>query len=256
MFDVIDRSPLVGSRLAQRSEVALEPKRRVAVLENSGPDREFVCNVVRSLGHVATEFANTEDLVGAMLSGSKFSGVLASFSGDQHAALSGLRILRHATAVSTPMLLMLRAEQLLQANAFVLDPAADFVMVPCEECELIVRITASMKATGVLAKAERLTFGRYRFDPPSRMVTFDGCRVRLKPLEFDLALFLFRNAGVAKSREAIFDAVWSRREHEVDTRTIDVHIANIRKKLKLNLENGSKLSSVYGLGYLLFLSGD
>ena len=88
-------------------------------------------------------------------------------------------------------------------------------------------------------------------------MSFNGERVRLKPREFDLALFLFQHAGIAQSRDAIFKAVWPGSTRQIGDRTIDVHIARIRRKLKLNidLENGTQLSTLYGLGYLLMLCG-
>jgi DNA-binding response OmpR family regulator len=231
----------------------LRSGRRVAVLDDSAPNREFVRDVVRTLGHGVSEFARTEDLVSALIRGTRFDSVLASFDGDQNAALSGARILRHAAGAPTPVLLMMRPEQIRRADTFVMDPAIDFVMVPCEECEMVVRVSASIKSADLLPPPEPLAFGRYEFNPRSNTVTLEGKRIRLKPREFDLALFMFRNAGVKQSRDAIFDAIWSDTAHEVGTRTIDVHVANIRRKLGLGQESGQRLYSVYGFGYVLSL---
>ncbi|QNK71334.1 winged-helix domain-containing protein [Variovorax sp. PAMC26660] len=256
-YEVSDRYPDARPRTIGFADIWSESGKRIAVLEDSGPNRDFVLDVVCTLGHRVSEFARTEDLVSALISGARFDSVLASFDGDQNAALTGARILRRAAGVPMPVLLMMHPEQIRQADTFVMDAAIDFVMVPCEECEMVVRVSASIKAAESLVISEPLVFGRYLFDPRGNTVTFDDGRVRLKPREFDLALFLFRNAGVKQSRDAIFDAVWSRNRHDdVGTRTIDVHIANIRRKLRLKPESGERLSSVYGHGYLLSLDDE
>lgn len=239
-----------------RAETPREPGTRIAVLEASDPDRDFVGDVIRTLGHGLAEFRRPADLLRALGAGDRFDIVLAAFDGDQDAALSGARSLRRVIGASTPMLLMMRPEQLRSAETFIMDPANDFIVLPCEECEVVARVAASLKAARSPDLLERLAFGRYLFDPRSRTVNFNEERVRLRPREFDLALFLFRNAGVVQSRDAIFKNIWSWSGiRPIGARMIDVHVAGIRRKLKLNFDAGIgvTLSTLYGLGYLLTL---
>ena len=120
---------------------------------------------------------------------------------------------------------------------------------------MIARIAASMKAGGP-APSVQLSFGRYRFDPSIRSVGFDGRRIQLQPKEFELALLLFRKAGTTLSREAIFRAIWQRDDLQGASRTVDVHIANVRRKLMLREGGGARLSCVYGLGYILLMADE
>lgn len=202
------------------------------------------------MGHEVLEFTRPEDLVSALMVGMRFDMVLASFDGDQDAALAGARTVRRAVGMAMPVLLMVQPAQLQRADSFYMDPAVDFVMLPCEEREMVARVTACMKAAETRSSA-KLSFGRYHFEPQDCSVRFDDHHVLLKPKEFRLALLLFRSAGRTLSRESIFRVVWRGSERELAGRTIDVHIANIRRKLMLNQGDAARLSSVYGAGYLL-----
>jgi DNA-binding response OmpR family regulator len=227
---------------------------RIAVLEEQALSRSFVCNAIRAMRHEVAEFIQAADLVSALSFGAEVDIVIAAFRGDQDAALSGARILRQAAGSPLPVLLMMRSDQLRSADVFVMDRAIDFVMLPCEEREIVARLATSIQASKVLKTLKKLVFGDYRFEPRSRTVFVSGEPVKLKPKEFDLALFLFQNAGSVQTREKIFAFVWRSGELKT-TRTLDVHIANIRRKLKLSPEGKAQLSVIYRLGYLLTLSG-
>lgn len=232
--------------------VAFEMARQIAVLDGSRPNRDYACDLIRTMGYSTSQFTRMQDLVNTLMVGTRFDMVLASFDGDQNAALSGARILRQAAQTAMPVLLMMQPDQFREADSFVMDPAVDFVMLPCEDCEMVARIAAFMKAADS-APSMQLSFGRYRFEPSACSVSFDGRCVRLRPKEFELALLLFRKAGTTLSRDEISQAVWRRGELQVSTRTVDMHIANVRRKLMLRPGGAARLSCVYGLGYVLLL---
>jgi DNA-binding winged helix-turn-helix (wHTH) protein len=93
-------------------------------------------------------------------------------------------------------------------------------------------------------------WGSYLFDLKQRSVTLSGRHIPLTDKEFDLAHLLFRNLSLALSREVIMRTVWG---HEPDepSRTLDVHIAQLRTRLGLNPKNGMRLTSVFRFGYRL-----
>ncbi|WP_157773893.1 winged helix-turn-helix domain-containing protein [Variovorax atrisoli] len=74
------------------------------------------------------------------------------------------------------------------------------------------------------------------------------------PREFQLALYLFRHANQAHSRETIFKSVWSRGGSADLTRTIDVHIAHLRKSLMEISSGDVSLVSIRNFGYRLLLN--
>ena len=85
-----------------------------------------------------------------------------------------------------------------------------------------------------------------------RKVLKDGQPVELTPKEFDLLLFLAENAGKVFSRAQLLDKVWGF-EYIGDTRTVDIHVQRIRKKLD-KMKNYSIIETVFGVGYKLNFS--
>ena len=81
-------------------------------------------------------------------------------------------------------------------------------------------------------------------------VHIDGAFTPLTAKEFTLALMFFRNFSRPLSRDFLFTEVWG---GEIDrtSRTVDAHICEVRKRLRLRPENGFRLSAVYGFGYRL-----
>lgn len=93
-----------------------------------------------------------------------------------------------------------------------------------------------------------LTFGPLTLHPGARRATLDGEELHLTQLEFDLMVELTSHPREALSREHLQKAVWG--DHNVgDARVVDVHIRNIRKKLKSALEPYAPISAVRGVGY-------
>jgi len=83
-------------------------------------------------------------------------------------------------------------------------------------------------------------------DPAGRTVKREGVPVALTPREFDLFLLLVRNRGLALYRDVIYERVWGDIAED-DTRTLDLHIQRLRKKLGLHKE----IRTVYKIGYML-----
>lgn len=94
--------------------------------------------------------------------------------------------------------------------------------------------------------------GNYRFNAKRRQVWIGEKKISLRPLEFELALELFRNINSTLTREKLYSQIWGGGESETSqrSRTLDVCICGARKKMRL-LENGFLLKSLYGKGYEL-----
>lgn len=92
--------------------------------------------------------------------------------------------------------------------------------------------------------------GELTFDMQAGCVNVAGHPVILTAKEFALALLLVRNVGQPLSRNQIMTSVWGRVE-QPGSRTLDAHVAQVRKRLMLRPETGWRLSSVYGFGYRL-----
>lgn len=106
-------------------------------------------------------------------------------------------------------------------------------------------------ATGSVPSS--LEFGCYRFHPDRRSVSHDGKQARLQPMEYRLALLLFSQAGTPMTRDAIFESVWDKGRRKPSHRTIDVHIAGLRRKLAMSEHSAASIRCIHGFGYVLFM---
>ena len=100
------------------------------------------------------------------------------------------------------------------------------------------------------AVAQPLVWGAYAFDKRATLLTVNNEPVEVTQKEFDLALLLFSHLGKPITRTELFEKIWGR-EEGFKSRTLDTHVARIRRRLNLMPSNGFRLSSIYGMGYRL-----
>jgi DNA-binding response OmpR family regulator len=125
--------------------------------------------------------------------------------------------------------------------------ADDYVTKPFSPRELMARVKAVLRrAEEAPAKPRILEVDGFEIDAGRRAVTGPG-GVTISPTakEFDLLWFLAENGGLAMSRGQILEAVWGY-EYFGETRTVDVHIRQLRKKI-----GGIPIETVWGVGYRL-----
>lgn len=124
------------------------------------------------------------------------------------------------------------------------DGAEDYIVKPFEVVTLLVRIEKVLKRTGRLNQVYH--FGNITVDVENRSVTKDGEAIELPPLEFDVLTVLIKNKNRTVTREHILNEIWGE-DYFGDVRTVDVRIANLRKKLGL----GDAIRTISKAGYRL-----
>ncbi len=122
--------------------------------------------------------------------------------------------------------------------------AEDYIVKPFEVVTLLVRIEKVLKRTGRLNQIYH--FGNIKVDVENRIVTKDDAPVDIPPLEFDVLTVLIKNKNRTVSRDHILNEIWGE-DYFGDLRTVDVRIANIRKKLGL----GDMIRTISKVGYRL-----
>ena len=125
--------------------------------------------------------------------------------------------------------------------------ADDYVTKPFGVMELLSRIKAVLRRAGLSAPANILSLGAISLDVGRRAVTVAGEPVSLTFKEFELLHYLLQNPGLVLSREKIMAAVWGF-DFEGESRTVDMHIKTLRRKLG---EAGGLIVTVRGVGYKL-----
>lgn len=132
--------------------------------------------------------------------------------------------------------------------------ADDYVVKPFSARELSARIRAIMRRGRSTERRGPIEVGDVVLDPSSRTVTKAGRPIDLAAREFDLLHMLMANAGQVVRRETIMDEVWD--PHWFGpTKTLDVHISWLRKKLEDDAGRPRYISTVRGVGFR-FLSPD
>ncbi|MDQ0088951.1 DNA-binding response OmpR family regulator [Paenibacillus anaericanus] len=122
--------------------------------------------------------------------------------------------------------------------------ADDYMVKPFEGIELLARIETVLRRYG---KEERvMRFQNIQIDLDKREVTQQGEPVELTPKEYELIVVLLKNKNIALSREQFIDKVWGG-DYYGETRTVDMHIKSVRKKLQLQ----DHIKTIYKVGYRL-----
>ncbi len=126
--------------------------------------------------------------------------------------------------------------------------ADDYVVKPFSAGELVARMRAIMRRGRATARMGVIEVGALALDPAARTVAKDGEPVELAAKEFDLLNMLMANAGQVSKREDIMDEVWD--PHWFGpTKTLDVHISWLRKKLEDDPSDPRYITTVRGVGF-------
>lgn len=136
---------------------------------------------------------------------------------------------------------------------FALERGADDYMVkPLRRNELLARMNALLRRAYPREQQTVLEFPPFVIDTVRKEIRRDDLRIELRPMEYELAVVLFRNLGRLMSRGHLQQAVWGK-SGDLATRTVDAHVSHVRKKLDLKPERGYRVVPVYNYGYRLEL---
>jgi two-component system, OmpR family, alkaline phosphatase synthesis response regulator PhoP len=164
-----------------------------------------------------------------------------------------LRTLREDGQEMPVLILTARGEEADKVLGFRLG-ADDYVTKPCGVLELLARVGALLRRARPSeerpAQQPIERFGTVEINPSARSVSRDGQPVALSPKEFDLLLTLVRRRGAVVTRLELLREVWGYHA-DVMTRTVDIHIAELRRKLEENPSQPRHILTVWKAGYRL-----
>ena len=165
--------------------------------------------------------------------------------------LDGFEVLRRARTFSDAYVIMLtaRAEEIDRIVGLSVG-ADDYLVKPFSPRELVARIRALLRRPRVAAGAGEGEWraGDLAVDPRRRAVRLHGSPVLLTVIEFDLLATLIREPGIVLTRQQLLDRAWGA-DYVGDEHVVDVHLANLRRKLGDDAVRPMFIETVRGIGY-------
>lgn len=211
---------------------------QVLVVEDEQPINELICRNLKLVGHTCEQVfdgGQALDVIGR----SNFDLIILDV---MLPTLSGFEIIKEIKDI--PVIFLTAKDGL----SFKLEGlnlgAEDYIIKPFETLELLARVEVILRRTKKSTKIFKLDYSEVNLE--SRMVYFMESQVDLTPKEYELLEVLIINRNVALSRDKLLELAWGY-DFLGDSRTVDVHIQKLRKKLGWE----DRIKTVYKLGYRL-----
>ncbi len=151
---------------------------------------------------------------------------------------------------TTPIIMLTAKNQELDKVLGLELGADDYVTKPFSLRELMARVKAVLRRTGERAEdIDTYSFGRIALDFKRYEAKKKGKKLEFTSLQFHILKLLIRSKGEVLSRDELLDEIWGRDNVWISHRTIDSHMANIRKKIEDDPANPKHILSIRGVGY-------
>ena len=164
--------------------------------------------------------------------------------------LDGIEVCRRIRAARPHVPVLMLTARTEEVDTIVgLDAGADdYVAKPMRVGELLARVRALLRRAADTPAGEVIDVNGVRVDRASRRAWVDGRELELGPKEFDLLALLSAEAGRVLTREDIISAVWDENWFG-STKTLDMHVSWLRRKLGDDAADPRRLSTVRGVGF-------
>jgi two-component system response regulator RegX3 len=228
----------------------METKREILVVEDESVLATGICDVLAFRGYAPTAVGSGEEGLRRGLAG-RHALVLLDVMLPGVSGFDVCRALRDKRPELAILMLTARGSEGDVLEGFRCG-ADDYVTKPFSVAELMARVEALLRRSLRLPTADGPPFALagWRIDPAARIARAAERSVELTPREVDMLALFERDRGRIVSRRALLREVWGMSHVErVQTRTVDVHVAKLRKKL--GWSEGSPLETVRGEGYRL-----
>lgn len=221
-------------------EVKSLKKPRILVVEDDPAISELICMNLEITGYACD--AARDGTSALTLSGTaRYDIALLDI---MLPGMDGFELIGHLNEAGIPVIYLSAKNDVADKVRGLRLGAEDYIVKPFAALELLVRVEKVLSRHR--KSDEVLQIADVTINPVERTVRKAGEPVALKPLEFDLLVMLARNRNIALSRERLLNALWGE-DYFGETRTVDVHIAQLRKKLAW----GKTIVTVSKMGYRL-----
>lgn len=219
---------------------------QVMLLEDDPAQAQMLTNWLEGAGHQVDHFDRGSKLLGALERG-RFDLLILDWELPDITGVDVLEEARRCIRWHVPVLFVTQRDAETDIVRALEAGADDYMVKSISRAEFLARVNALGRRHGS-AELE-LKEGPYRFLPESQSAFLNDEPVELTARDFQLAHYLFRNLGRLLSREQLLKDVWN--VQGISTRTVDVHVSRIRKRLKISPETGYLIKTIYQHGYRL-----
>ena len=212
----------------------------ILIVEDEQPIRELLTMSLTKAGYHCTEAADGA-AAASLLEKNTYDLALLDIMMPK---INGYELLEYMQPLKIPVIFLTAKNTVDDRVRGLLAGAEDYIVKPFAMAELLARMEVVLRRFHKVDSC--LEYDEYQIDLDSHRVLGPQGEVPLTPKEMDLFALLVRNRGVALFRSRIFQIVWET-EFEGDSRTLDLHVQRLRKKLHLE----DRLKTVYRIGYRL-----
>lgn len=221
----------------------------ILILEDERDIREMLAFCMSQAGYDVEQAATAERVFGLIKDGYKPDLFLVDWMLPGASGIELTKKLKKDPDMQSVPVIMLTARGEEDDRVQGLEVGADdYVVKPFSPRELLARVQAVLRRSGLVAQAsEQLSHGAIQIDTASHRVLISGKEVHLGPTEYKILHFFMSNPERVFSRGQLLDSVWGQ-QVVVEERTVDVHIRRLRKALAdYSVEN--YVQTVRGSGY-------
>ncbi len=216
-------------------------KNRVLIVEDEVSIAKMIAMNLRVAGYDTTIFHNGKEAAEAIEENHDYEIALLDV---MLPGMDGFALFKVVDSYGIPAIFLTARDDIDSKIQGLQGGAEEYIVKPFEILELMVRMEKVLERSKKLSDSIRVL--DVEIDLKKRTVHKKGIEIQLKPMEFELLCVLARNKNIAVSREELLKRVWGI-DYVGETRTVDVHIGQLRKKLSLS-EN---IKTVSKMGYRL-----
>lgn len=217
----------------------------ICVIEDDENVRELICYTLKTAGYIVHSYPSAEEFLGAPEQHPQLMIVDIMLPGMD--GISLLKKLREDKRVNTPFIfLTARVTEMDKVKGLNLG-ADDYITKPFGVLELIARVQAVLRRTSQKsdAKEKEMRRGKLVLEGATRKVRVDNSEIELTFKEFEMLHYFMQNEGIVLTREMLLGEIWGI-DADIETRTVDMHVKTLRKKLGPCKEY---IQTVRGVGY-------
>lgn len=218
----------------------------IYIVEDDDNIREIEKFALLNAGHQVREFACATDFYRQLEKLQPELCVLDIMLPDEPGDAILKKLRREAATASLPVIMVTAKTSDLDLAKGMENGADDYIKKPFSVLELLARVKALLRRTQKKSAVE-LQLDDLTVNSAKRELAIAGKLVDLTYKEFELIYFLLANKGIVLSRDTLMDKVWGT-EHELNSRTLDMHIKTLRQKLG---SYGGRICTVRNVGYVI-----